>query len=300
MHRNTKILFYLVLLLAIPAHTVLAQAGKTTASLDDFVTQKKLNYKLTDSETKELKDALTYQREIENKLAKKPQNDAAAAYLKTFLQQANLSLLSAFLQDDPNTPAADHNNKTALMYAAEADNISAVSELIKWQKVKKKWTWTYRYAPTETDFNSGIQYINQCENPTSTTRGYNALMYASSQGHTDIVNYLLNAGADAKIQCQFGQFTALHLAQNAGMTETASVLEKKLEADDERKSKPNILWPFVENNFIIYTWILAFIGLEINFLRKKNYNKARTLARYVGAATIVLFIILKIISHFSR
>lgn len=132
--------------------------------------------------------------------------------LKAAIQAGDLDRFNALLGQAPDKPAVwEHNGKTALMYAAEAGNIDVVSALIH---LKDGKTWTFRYAPD--DFDAGIAYMNRCEKRTEETHGYTALMYASANGHVDVVNYLLNAGADPDVQCGFGQFTALQLAENAG------------------------------------------------------------------------------------
>lgn len=61
-------------------------------------------------------------------------------------------------------------------------------------------------------------------------------MFASSLGHVEIVSQLLDYGVDLSIQTVQGQ-TALSLAKELGQSETARVLEERLQLIAEHRSQ---------------------------------------------------------------
>ena len=193
--------------------------------------------------------------------------------LNILLDQGDFDTVDKWLEKFPEPKEPYPNGKTVLMYAAEAGKIDVVSELIKWDESAKKWTCKYSSA----DPSDYINRINHCRNLTEKTCGYTALMYASSIGNIEIVNYLLNAGADVSMKCRIGQFTALQIAQNAGKIDTAGVLEKKVEADERKLAEkkkaldePTVWWPIFESNSTVIGWALGIIGLGVVLYRREN------------------------------
>ncbi len=145
-----------------------------------------------------------------------------------------------------NRVGMDAKGRTALMYAAKIGNLAAVHKLIRLDS-KGIWNWnqqTYGGQPVLRGSNKPLhvgEYINLCDtanddDPNDSTYGYTALMYASDNKHVQVVNYLLNAGADPTKKCKFAQFTALQLAQNAGDTLSVAAIERKINEDAHQLS----------------------------------------------------------------
>ena len=269
--QSVKILFYLVLMALISSNGVLAKTGKQPETLE------------------------TAAKSLEGKTGEEKQKALEAA-LKNFIGQNDLKLVAAWLKDHPDNDETYPHGKTALMYASEAGNITVVSELIQWDERAEKWTCKYASA----DLNNYVNRVSRCENLTEKTCGYNALMYASSIGNTEIVNYLLNAGADVKAHSLFGRFTALQIAQNAGKMDTAGALEKRL---DERDMlfwllKKEVVFPFFENNSAFIALVLSVGSLAITFWVNENHLGLRALGISVLTIVVVFWIVMALINHF--
>ncbi len=128
----------------------------------------------------------------------------------------NIDLFNSLLGEDRQKPARDHNGKTALMYAAEANQLEVLRTLLL---LPGKVPFEPLYKKTD---DKGHKYIDWCDKD-----GYTALMYASAAGSVEAVNYLINAGADINTHCEVAQFTASELAQNAGHGDIVDAIEKK-------------------------------------------------------------------------
>jgi len=156
----------------------------------------------------------------------------------------NIDLFNALLNKPRLEPARDHNGKTALMYAAEANRFEVLRTLLLYSG-KEPFEPLYKDVD-----NKKRGYINWCDN-----YGYTALMRASAANSVEAVeavNYLLNADAAIDTKCGVAQFTALHLAQNARHANVVSAIERKL------NDKP--LWRQVieSGDFVTYL-VMSFV-----------------------------------------
>ena len=150
------------------------------------------------------------------------------------LQQADNAKFDQLTKNNAvhNQKVSDANGRTALMYAARAGNMEAVHKLISWDG--REWVLNHLADSNTPRLN---EYIDRCDHDS-----YTALMYACAgksnpEQRVTIVNYLLNAKADPAIQCGYGQFTALQLAQNAGNTVIADAIERNLDARNAKEAK---------------------------------------------------------------
>jgi hypothetical protein len=205
------------------ASLVLFAAAPAPAQPDAFraaAEGKRAPFHLTEADTRTLESDL-------RRLSKLPESSELwkqlrEEILKGYIASANVSLFDALLHDDPARPAKDHYGRTALMYAAGAGNLEALSRLVT---LKDKQRWVYRYHP---DPKRAAEYLNACDDVTTATYGYTALMYAADRGKADCAAYLLNAGADPQVKCGFAQFTAAQLAEMHGHSGIAALIDKKL------------------------------------------------------------------------
>lgn len=172
--------------------------------------------------------------------------------LREAVAAGKVPLFDALLQDRPGAPAADHNGKTALMYAAEAGNLDVLAQLVPLKGDGKKpphYAWTYRYGAPE----ERIAYLNRCDEVTDTTFGYTALMHAAGAGKADAAAYLLNAGADPDVRCGFAQFSAAQLAQMGGHGDIVALIEQK-KADWPWWVQ---MWDSLDFRSSVFWWVLG-------------------------------------------
>jgi|GEM_PF-3267007 FOG: Ankyrin repeat len=173
--------------------------------------------------------------------------------LRSAVQRRDFALFDLLTGAKAGAPGQDPDaGKTALMYAAEANDFEALRCLLP---LKKTDRGDYAF---ECLYPGASGYIDRCDQD-----GYTALMYAASAGSVEAANYLINAGAALETQCYVARFTPLQLAQMGDKPEharIAEVIEKQIAARAGKKNLMQLLF-FNENVFasIGYTLMTGFL-----------------------------------------
>lgn len=114
-------------------------------------------------------------------------------------------------------PVNGDKNKQTLVYWCEQGNLEKMKELVS--------MW---------DPSDRAQYINKIANK-GEQAGNNALHIACKKGHTEIVRFLLDEGADPNLLSKFAGYSSLHFAVMAGNNSSA-VIKLLL----EKNANPNV------------------------------------------------------------
>lgn len=199
--------------------------------------------------------------------------------LLTFaIKHNNLALFNRFARigDGRYTRPGDRfyrdvTGKTALMYAAEADNWTLIREIIPLNRRTGKFECLYSAG-----------YVNACDDD-----GYTALMHASGKGHVDSVNYLLNAGADVTVKCEVARFDALALAESSGKGVVIEAVKRRLSELEQQRAEKSLgqrLFDKTLGNDNVSAW--ATIGLLVTLLLSLgvwllNRSRLAALRRYL-------------------
>lgn len=137
---------------------------------------------------------------------------------------ADLALFDALVGGSRPEGAHDpETGMTALMIAAEIGQWDAATRLVRLVKGEDgQFEFRCDYGDP--------YYKHRCDR-----FGYTALMHAASSGQTEIVNYLLNAGAPPDKRCYVARFDALQLAQNNRHNLAAAALQRRLDALEQQR-----------------------------------------------------------------
>ena len=198
------------------------------------------------------------------------QSDGNATVLRP--TQAPQTTASAPIPTAIPTPLPINDGKTStkpltLMEAAKEGRIEDVRALVTLRD-DESWVCT-----------DGSSNLQTCLDKTDKS-GYTALMYASERGNIEIVNYLINAGADIDKTENSAHFTALQLAQNAGKDAVASVLARKLDSEKSWEAQ-------AENYSVTISLLTSAFALFIFIIRsgKDARRLQKSQQKYGGTST---------------
>ncbi len=156
---------------------------------------------------------------------------------------ADLSLFDALAGGSRSEGAQDpETGMTALMIAAEIGQWDAATRLVRLVRGDDgEFVFRCEYGDA--------YYKHRCDR-----YGYTALMHAASAGQTEIVNYLLNAGAPPDKRCYVARFDALQLAQNNRHDLAAAALQRRLSEQEARRREEQRLQEEQDHQFLHSGW----------------------------------------------